>query len=108
MTHVTAKGSGGSSTSYGVYNVSSNDPLMVHVTATGEGPSSYGVYNTTSSSTPRIDSSTLDGDTAGINFGSSAGTRITNTEIIGGISNDAAASNNCRQVYDSSLTNIGC
>ena len=102
MSHVTATASGGAN-NFGVLNSSSSSPTMSHVTATASG---NGVgMRFFGGGAAQVDSSTLTG-TIGVN-GTTAGTRITNTRIVGGVLNDIGGTQ-CRNTYDEALVDVSC
>lgn len=94
MTNVTASASGGTD-SCGVYNVSSSCPTMTNVTATASGGSSenYGVYNSSSSS-PLIRRSTLEGEDYGL-YSNSATATVSQSTIKNGASTYSTGTNTC-------------
>jgi hypothetical protein len=106
MTNVIATASGGG-TSYGVYNTSSTSPTMTNVTATGSGGTSYGIYIISAS--PFIQDSMIKGDTKGLFISSSStGARVVNSKIVGGVTDEATGTTNCRGNYDANLADVNC
>jgi len=85
---------------------------MSNVIAAASGATSVNIGMVQSSSgATQVDSSTLFGispgpGAAGVD-GISAGTRITNTRIVGGVTNDNVATN-CRNTYDAALADVKC
>jgi len=83
---------------------------MNNVTATASGATSgnVGMEQMISGGT-QVDSSTLSGTgTGAIGVdGISAGDRITNTRIVGGVTNDDAATN-CLNTFDAALAAVSC
>ena len=111
MNNVTATASDATSLNYGVRNESSSSPTMYNVIATATGPSgssSYGVLNLDSNTAPKINYSFLSGDSAGLDFGSAIGTRVTYTQVVGGISNNPVGTLQCRGVFNENLSDITC
>jgi hypothetical protein len=127
MTNVTASASGGTNT-YGVYNQSSSSTTMTNVTASGSGgTNSIGVHNSSSSvtmmnvtasgsggtnnvgisssisGTIRINHSVVKGSTNTIYNGSSATTRVGNTQLDGGPASNSGTLT-CAGVYDETYT----
>lgn len=106
MTQVIATASGGNA-SFGVFNHYSS-PKMTEGTATAaDGNDNYGVYNSNSGSEPQIRSSLLYGSTNAMRFGGSTGTRISDSQLVGGIDADPAGVQ-CRNTYDENLADVTC
>lgn len=109
MTDVETSSSDGT-VNYGVFNGNSSSPIMVRVRATASGGDlSYGVRN--DSSEARIYSSLArarNGNlvSAGID-GINLDTRVYNTQVVGGIINDASGTQ-CQNVYDDTPAAVGC
>ena len=111
MTDVIAEASGSDGTR-GVLNDSASSPTLTAVTATATGGStSYGVFNVDSVSAPRIERSSLSGDTYAIKFTGSTGTRISNSRLVGGFDADptpAILGDQCRDNFDENLADVTC
>lgn len=128
---------GGEGNSYGVYNVDSFRVRMIDVDAMGicgpnshgvynagwaavemtagtaragcgtSGTNSYGVYNADGSWDSRIKNSRLEGGTDAMRFTSSDLTRISDTQLVGGVNTDPPGTR-CRNTYDENLLGVIC
>ena len=115
MINVTTTASGAAKDNWGVRNGANSSPTMNNVTATASGATSGNVGMEQAPPSilfrggTQVDSSTLSGTgTGAIGVdGISAGDRITNTRIVGGVTNDDAATN-CLNTFDAALAAVSC
>jgi hypothetical protein len=106
MTNVTATASGGGS-NYGVFNAYSS-PVMTNLTATASGGTySFGVLNSLNS-TVKIYNSVIKGDDGAFLIdANNAITRVSNSQLEGGVYNHVSAILTCVGAYDGSFVALG-
>jgi hypothetical protein len=113
MIGVIAKATGGASDNIGVHNEDTSHAVMTNVTAIGEGGTNgIGLYNVNLDFTGRVQftqDSRLIGSTYGLRITSnSSNTRVVNSEVVGGVDDQAPDTTQCRGNYDQDLADVGC
>ena len=116
MINVTTTASGAAKDNWGVRNGANSSPTMNNVTATASGATSGNVGMEQAPPSilfrggTQVDSSTLSGTGTGAKgvIGIFAGDQITNTRIVGGVSNDDLTTTNCLNTFDAALDPVDC
>ena len=111
LQNVTAIAGSGQQSS-GIFMDNLASPIMNHVTAFASGGiSNFGLRISPPYGVARVNNSDFTGNTAGISLGITTNNtlvRVSNTRVVGGVSDTDAGTQQCHNVYDADFNAINC